>query len=58
MIILQWSKTQILCLMILIYIGINYIREGNRLNKISASFNCSPIFFFFYIITEVAVFFD
>ena len=58
MIILQWSKTQILCLMILIYIGINYIREGNRLNKISASFNCSPIFDAFYIITEVAVLFD
>ena len=58
MMILQWAKTQIMCLMLLAYIGINYIREGNRLNKVSASFHCNKIFDAFFIVTELAVLFD
>lgn len=58
MIILQWAKTQIMCFMLLAYVGINYIREGNRLNRISASFQCNKIFDAFFIVTELAVLFD
>ena len=58
MIVLQWAKTQILCLMILNYIGINYIREGNRLNRISSRFDCNQIFDAFFIVSEVAILFD
>lgn len=58
MIILQWCKTQIMCLLILSYIGINYIREGNNLKKISQKSNCNFIFDTFFIVSELAVFFD
>lgn len=44
MIILQWCKTQIMCLLILVYIGIIYIREGNNLNKLTQKSNCNHIF--------------
>ena len=53
-----WCKTQIMCLMVLIYIGINYIREGNNLEKISRKSNCNAIFNAFFIISELAVLFD
>lgn len=58
MVILQWSKAQIVCLLILIYIGINYLKEGNRLVKISSKCKCNPIFDMLYIVTEIAVLFD
>lgn len=58
MIILQWCKTQIMCLLILVYVGIIYIREGNSLNKISQKSNCNHIFDLFFIVSELAVLFD
>lgn len=58
MIILQWCKTQIICLLILSYIGINYVREGNNLNKLSKKSKCNGIFDALFIISELAVLFD
>lgn len=58
MIILQWSKTQILCLMILFYIGIIYIKGGNRLNRISPNYHCNKLFDAFFIVSDVAILFD
>ena len=58
MIILQWCKTQIMCLLILVYVGIIYIREGNNLNKITQKSNCNHIFDLFFVTSELAVFFD
>lgn len=34
MIVLQWCKTQIMCLLILVYVGGIQIREGNNLKKL------------------------
>lgn len=58
MIILQWCKTQIMCLLILIYIGIIYTKEGNNLNRLTHKSNCNKIFDFFFIVSEIAVIFD
>ena len=58
MIILQWSKTQIMCLLILVYIGIIFIKEGNNLNRLTRKANCNRIFDVFFIVSEVAVLFD
>lgn len=58
MLILQWCKTQIMCLLILIYIGIIYIREGNTLARLSKKANCNSIFDAFLIVSELAVLFD
>lgn len=45
-------------LLILMYIGILYIKEGNRLNKITRKSNCNAIYSALYIIVEIAVLFD
>ena len=58
MIILQWCKTQIMCLLILIYVGITYVREGNNLNRITKKSNCNHIFDLIFLVSELAVFFD
>lgn len=58
MILLQWSKMQIACLLILMMIGVYYIREGNRLNRISRKSGCNTLFDVFYVVTEIAVLFD
>ena len=58
MIILQWCKMQIMCLLILVYIGIIFIREGNHLNRISKNVNCNPLFDVIFIVSEMAVLFD
>ena len=58
MIVLQWCKTQIVCLLILIYVGIYYTKEGNRLNHISQKINCNYLFDALFIVTELAVLFD
>ena len=57
MIILQWSKVQIMCLLILIYVGTIYIKEGNNLNRITHKSNCNHVFDAFFIISGIAVFF-
>lgn len=58
MMILQWSKTQIMALLILMYVGILYIIEGNRLNRTTHRSNCNGIFSMLYIVSEIAVLFD
>lgn len=56
--VLMWCKTQIVCLLILGYVGIQFIREGNQLNRLTKRSNCDHVFDGFFIITEVAVLFD
>lgn len=56
--VLVWCKTQIVCLLILGYVGIQFILEGNQLNHLTRRSNCNHIFDNFFIITEVAVIFD
>ena len=58
MIILQWCKMQIMCLLILTYIGIIYMREGKQLNGITKKSNCNPTFDALFIVSELAVLFD
>ena len=58
MIILQWCKTQIMCLLILLYIGTVFIKEGNNLNRLTRKSNCNSIFDWSFIVAELAVFFD
>lgn len=57
MIILQWCKTQIVCFLILSYIGILYINEGNNLKKYQ-KIKCNRIFDALFIVSELAVLFD
>lgn len=40
--IVQWCKMQIMCLLILMYIGYTYIKEGNYLNKAAKILNDDP----------------
>ena len=54
----MWCKTQIVCLLILGYIGIQFIRDGQQLNHLSGKSNCNHIFDVFFIMTEVALLFD
>ena len=56
--VLMWCKTQIVCLLILGYIGIQFIRDGQQLNHLSGKSNCNHIFDVFFIMTEVALLFD
>ena len=56
--ILQWCKMQIMCLLILVYIGLVFIKEGNTLNKISQKSNCNKLFDLDFIAAEFAVLFD
>ena len=58
MIILQWCKTQMMCLLLLAYLGVIFIREGNQLNQLTKKSNCNHIFDAIFIVTEVAVLFD
>ena len=51
MIILQWCKMQIMCLLILTYIGIIYMREGKQLNGITKKSNCNPTFDALFIVS-------
>ncbi len=58
MIILQWAKTQITALLVLAYVGILYIIEGERLNRVTKKSNCNPLYSALYIVSEIAVLFD
>ena len=58
MILLQWCKTQIMCLLILSYISLVFIREGNHLNRLTQKSNCNSIFDAFFVVSELAVLFD
>lgn len=56
--ILQWCKMQILCLLILIYVGIVFIKEGNAMNRITKKMYCNKLFDLTFIAAEFAVLFD
>ncbi len=58
MIIIQWCKMQIICLLILGYIGIVFIKDGNGINQATRKSNCNHIFDLMFIIAELAVLFD
>ena len=58
MLILQYAKTQITALVVLVYVGILYIIEGERLNKLMKKSNCNPFYSALYIVSEIAVLFD
>ena len=58
MVILQWCKTQIMCLLILAYIGIIYIKEGNQLIQMNNKMKCNFIFDALFVVTEVGILFD
>lgn len=58
MIVLQWCKMQVTCLLILIMIGFYYIKEGNKLNRISRKSSCNTLYDVFYVVTEIAILFD
>lgn len=57
MILFQWCKTQVICLLILFYVGINYVREGNNLKRASRG-KCNRIFDALFIVAEIGVLFD
>ena len=44
MMILQWCKTQIMAILILAYVEIIYIREGNNLIRRTKIYNCNKLF--------------
>lgn len=58
MIIIQWCKTQITCLLILAYIGIYFLIEGKNLNRITKKAYCNKIYDILFVVTEIAVLFD
>ena len=47
-----------MCLLILMCIGIIFIKEGNNLNRLTHRSNCNHIFDAIFIVAEIAVFFD
>ena len=56
--IIQSCKLQIACLLILIYVGILFIKEGNRLDERSGKQLCNKYYDYLFIIGEFCVFFD
>ena len=56
--VLQWCKMQMVCLLVLCYVGIIHIREGCQLNRMTAKSNCNHIFDTMFIVAEIAVLFD
>lgn len=55
---LQWCKMQIMCLLVLIYIGCTYIKDGNYLKKVTKSSYCNLLFDVCFVVAEIAVLFD
>ncbi|MGN1099841.1 MAG: hypothetical protein ACI4S9_05810, partial [Christensenellales bacterium] len=56
--IIQWCKMQIMCLLILLYIGCTYIKEGNYLKKVTKNSYCNSFFDVCFVVAEIAVLFD
>ncbi|MDY3917525.1 MAG: HD-GYP domain-containing protein [Candidatus Limivivens sp.] len=56
--IIQWCKMQIMCLLILVYIGRIYIKEGNYLKNATKRSYCNVFFDVNFVIAEIAVLFD
>ena len=55
--VIVWCKTQIMCLLILLYIGYTYIKEGNDLKK-AAGKSCNVFFDVSFVVAQIAVLFD
>lgn len=51
-------KYQICCFMILFYIGYRFIRDGNRLDKLSRKKNCNTYYDILFVLGEISVFLD
>lgn len=58
MIIIQWCKIQIMCLLILGYIGIIYVKQENNYSRITKKSNYNFVFNQLFITAVVAVIFD
>ena len=56
--VIGWCKTQIMCLLILLYIGYTYIKEGNDLKKVAGRSYCNGFFDVSFVVAEIAVLFD
>ncbi|MBS7329960.1 MAG: hypothetical protein KIG26_04970, partial [Lachnospiraceae bacterium] len=56
--VLSACKTQLMSLIILLYIGVLYIRDGNSLNRISGGNFCNKIFDALLIVADIAIIFD
>ena len=56
--ILQWCKMQVMCLLILIYVGIMAIKEDANQKKITKKLNCNKFFDLMFVVAEIAVLFD
>lgn len=56
--IIKWCKMQIMCLLIILYIGSTYIKEGNYLKKVSKKSYCNLFFDAYFVVAEIAVLFD
>ena len=55
---IQWCKMQIMCLLILVYIGCTYIKDGNYLKRTTKKSYCNVFFDANFIVAEIAVLFD
>lgn len=56
--VIVWCKTQIMCLLILLYIGYTYIKEGNDLKKAAGKSYCNVFFDVSFVVAQIAVLFD
>lgn len=56
--IIQWCKMQIMCLLMLAYIGCIYIKEGDDLKKTAKKSYCNVMFDILFVVAEIAVLFD
>lgn len=58
MIVLQWCKTQVICLMILVYLGVVYLRDGRQLHKLTERLKRNSLFDALFVLSILGVFFD
>lgn len=58
MFILQWTKTQLMSLILLAFVGILYIREGRRLSAVTGKPSRNKLFSAVYITSFLGILFD
>ena len=56
--ILQYCKTQIMCLLVIAYVGVLYIKDGETLNRLTKKSHCNKIFDALFVVAELALLFD
>ena len=56
--ILQRCRMQVMCLLILMYMGCTYIKEGLHLKKVAGKSYCNAWFDACFVVAEIAVLFD